>query len=861
MKFTENRGIFTVVVLMSMSLGACNWVDSTGRQNNEKPTIILDDGTPDDGFSLTLNEEASTSIDPSASADADGTIVSWSWDRSATAAGALDVCNTVDGFNSQFAASSLRDACTDQGNCELQVLTEEIEKTAEEIALDEAAALETGSTAAISATKTRFIVTAPKLKAPVGLTYKVTAKDNDGGTGFAEVSLCLIAINEAPAAVDDIFTIVEGTEKLITRASPVHLLSNDTDDIDVTNKPLSVIPAPIEFPRLSESFSLANDGGFSYFYQGDPSRPAGEEMSDSFEYEITDGIHKEKATVTLNIVTVDDPPLLKSSIPDQKLFAGIKSSYDFRKHFDDPEGAALAYSETTGQLPPSFSRAELADGKLVSTPKNEEVGDYAITLAASDGNATTSDDVKISILGNKPPTWANITDQIGTIGKFYSLDLARFANDPEGQPLSFRISGNPGFLNIKGSKVEGTPNRTGEWTIKASVFDGFNGVVSKNFKFGVFNSPPVVKNIPNQTAFTNREFALNASNFFSDPEGQSLTYSLSGASFLSINRNNGQIRGTSANAGQFTVTVTASDGISAVSDSFRLDVSNPGPTLVSEIPNQTIEVGKSVLIDIARYFTDPNDTLSFTQSGLPTGLSLSKNGKISGSVSQSTTSNYTVTITATEENGSQSISDRFTLTVIFNNPAPFVVSPIADQSINAGEPFSLNVSGNFDDDGALTFSATGLPPGLTISNSGVISGTAPDSAAGDYTVKVTAKESNGVQSADDSFRLTVNIVIQNNPPVLSPIPDQTGTIGVLFSFDAADFASDQDGDNLEYEFQRAPGFLDQIGSKLEGTPNREIVERTITVTVSDDDTSVSRDFNFSVPALIDNTDPDDDDDG
>ena len=59
------------------------------------------------------------------------------------------------------------------------------------------------------------------------------------------------------------------------------------------------------------------------------------------------------------------------------------------------------------------------------------------------------------------------------------------------------------------------------------------------------------------------------------------------------------------------------------------------------------------------------------------------------------------------------------------NLPPFVVAPIADQICTIGVPFSLDVSGNFDDPNGdvLTFSAIGLPNGLSISGAGLISGT------------------------------------------------------------------------------------------------------------------------------------------
>jgi beta-glucosidase len=45
---------------------------------------------------------------------------------------------------------------------------------------------------------------------------------------------------------------------------------------------------------------------------------------------------------------------------------------------------------------------------------------------------------------------------------------------------------------------------------------------------------------------------------------------------------------------------------------------------------------------------------------------------------------------------------------------------------------------------AVTFTATGLPPGLAISSNGVISGTA--SRPGTYTVTVTATDSSGANA-------------------------------------------------------------------------------------------------------------------
>ncbi|NIR35775.1 MAG: hypothetical protein GWN79_21075, partial [Actinobacteria bacterium] len=115
------------------------------------------------------------------------------------------------------------------------------------------------------------------------------------------------------------------------------------------------------------------------------------------------------------------------------------------------------------------------------------------------------------------------------------------------------------------------------------------------------------------------------------------------------------------------------------------------------------------------------------------------------------------TVTADDGQGG-SVDDLFTWTV--SNPAPTVGAPTGPQAGFDAQTVSLDVSGAFTDvDGdTLTYSATGLPPGLTIDPvSGVISGTiaANASLSGPYAVTVTADDGQG-GSVDDLFTWTVS---------------------------------------------------------------------------------------------------------
>jgi len=85
--------------------------------------------------------------------------------------------------------------------------------------------------------------------------------------------------------------------------------------------------------------------------------------------------------------------------------------------------------------------------------------------------------------------------------------------------------------------------------------------------------------------------------------------------------------------------------------------------------------------------------------------------------------------------------------------APVTVSSPGAQEGIAGTAASVPVSGHDSTGGqTLSFSATGLPAGLSISTGGTISGT--PSAAGTSTVTVTAKDGNGAQ-ASTTFTWTV----------------------------------------------------------------------------------------------------------
>src|SRR5262249_47491931 len=150
--------------------------------------------------------------------------------------------------------------------------------------------------------------------------------------------------------------------------------------------------------------------------------------------------------------------------------------------------------------------------------------------------------------------------------------------------------------------------------------------------------------------------------------------------------------------------------------------------------------------------SDPNgDTLTYSASGLPPGLSINAStGLISGTLT--TAGTYSVTATVNDGHGGTA-SQSFTWTVAASaNRAP-TLSAIADPAGKVGQSVSLALAASDPDGDTLTFSASGLPNGLSInSTTGLIKGT--PKKAGKWQPTVTVSDGHG-GTASRSFAWTI----------------------------------------------------------------------------------------------------------
>ncbi len=167
--------------------------------------------------------------------------------------------------------------------------------------------------------------------------------------------------------------------------------------------------------------------------------------------------------------------------------------------------------------------------------------------------------------------------------------------------------------------------------------------------------------------------------------------------------------------------------------------SNNGNTVtVTQPANQTSKVGTAITpVQVQATDSASGQTLTFSATGLPAGLSISSSGQITGTPTTQGTSS--VTVTATDGTGAHG-SATFTWVVnpISNGNTVTVTNPGA-QNGTVGTAVNTQIQATDSGGLALTFTATGLPAGLSISSSGLISGT--PTATTTSSVTVTAKDS------------------------------------------------------------------------------------------------------------------------
>ena len=275
---------------------------------------------------------------------------------------------------------------------------------------------------------------------------------------------------------------------------------------------------------------------------------------------------------------------------------------------------------------------------------------------------------------------------------------------------------------------------------------------------------------------------------------------------LSLNNPSlGVVSGTPTKTGTFTFTITVTDSRGCTgTQAYTIVIS-----CLITVNNPNTNMG-TVNVAFSQTFTATNavGTTTFTLNNgtLPTGLTLSTAGVLSGTPKQ--TGTFPITVHVIDHSGCSADGATYNLTIgcqtiAVNNPA------ITTGTVNIAFGQTFTATNTI---GTVNFTtASTLPTGLTLSSAGVLSGTSTQK--GSFPIVVTATDTNDCTGTSTTYNLVIScqVISVSNPPA------NTGTANIVFSqtFTATNTIGTV---NFTTASNLPTGLLLSAGGVLGGTP-------------------------------------------
>ena len=523
-------------------------------------------------------------------------------------------------------------------------------------------------------------------------------------------------------------------------------------------------------------------------------------------------------TTTQNFsISVNQVPAFTNGPPTTTAVLGTAYSFTYTASGTP----APTFTVSSGALPTGLSLSSA--GAITGTPT--AIGTFTGTVKATNtaGNVTQNFSITVNQLPaitNGPPT------STGLVGTAYS-----FTYTATGSPTpTFAVTAGslPTGLSLStAGAITGTPSVAGAYTGTVTASNA-GGTTTQNFSITINQVPAFTNGPPTTTAIlsTAYSFTCTASGYPAPTFTVSAGALPTGLTLSSA----GAITGTPTAIGTFTGTVKATNTVGNTTQNFSITV-NQLPAITNGPPTSTGVVGTAYSFTYTATGS-PTPTFAVTAGSLPTGLSLSSAGAITGT--PTATGVFTGTVTASNTAGTT--TQNFSITV--NQVPAFTNGPPTTTAV-LGTAYSFTCTASGYPAPTFTVSAGALPTGLTLSSAGAITGS--PTATGTFTG--TVKASNSVGNVTQNFSITVNQL----PAFTNGPPPTTGTIGTAYSFTYT--ASGSPAPTFTVTAGGLPtGLSLSTAGAITGTPTTAGTFSG-TVTASNTAGTTTQDFSISVPKL------------
>ena len=231
---------------------------------------------------------------------------------------------------------------------------------------------------------------------------------------------------------------------------------------------------------------------------------------------------------------------------------------------------------------------------------------------------------------------------------------------PDGDALAYSATSSAtgvATVSVSGSTVAITAVSPGEASVTVTATDPGGLSAAQSFAITVerANQAPVAAGtVPAQTVTEGESQSVDVQSYFSDPDGDALTYSATSSAIgvATVSVSGSTVAITAVSPGEASVTVTATDpgGLSAA-QSFAVTVerANQAPVAEGTVPAQTVTEGESQSVDVESYFSDPDgDTLTYSAMSSATGVATVSVSGSTVAITAVSSGEASVTVTATD---------------------------------------------------------------------------------------------------------------------------------------------------------------------------------------------------------------------
>jgi hypothetical protein len=451
-------------------------------------------------------------------------------------------------------------------------------------------------------------------------------------------------------------------------------------------------------------------------------------------------------------MTSGPAPLAVSSTTPAPVIMG--TSYTWTATTSGGSGGPVTWAVTSGTLPTGLSLA--TDGTVSGTAT--AVGSSAVTLTATD--STTSASATVTFHVYDPVTVTDATLPSGIVGSAYSTALSSSAGASATWSVPSPSTAPPGLTLASNGTLSGTPTTAGTWSFTARAYDPAS-TTSATMTVSLAVVPKVaVTHAPLADATT----GVAWSDSFDAPGGTGTsTWSISagslppGLSVTPTGASTATVSGTPTAAGSYAFTLSATNAATAASASstasipLSLRVADPLLVTTSTVPDAVPGVAYTATIG-ARGGVGPLTFSMTAGSVLPTGVSLSSGGVLSGTAA--TVGDYPLGVTVTDSRG---VPATGTLTLSVVAQLDITVGNVTPMLVGTGTGVTITAAGGSGGPIAWTVKSGALPPGLSLVNTATLSPSFDGVATtpGSYTFQLAVDNTGSVPHAETSITIVV----------------------------------------------------------------------------------------------------------